>query len=182
MMRETAIAIALAFVTAGCDTGSPASPIFESTPGVDDATVEGDGGATYAVCPTGIDASFGSIYGLMLSPPATCGSANDSCHSTAGAMNLDALDFSLDPGGVYVALLGPDGGGQVSFNLDHPDVKVLRVAPGDAGGSMLYIKLVTTSSDDPNYGSGMPLTAPGSVCPATVAAVRDWINAGAAQN
>jgi hypothetical protein len=181
-MRETALALALAFVAAGCDTGSPASPTFQSTPGVEDATVEGDAGATYVVCPTGIDASFGSIYGLMLSPPATCGSTNDSCHSTSGAMKLNALDFSLDAGGVYVELLGPDGGGQVSFNFYHPDVKVLRVAPGDAGGSMLYIKLVTTSLDDPNYGSGMPQNAPGSVCPATVEAVQDWINAGAAQN
>jgi hypothetical protein len=185
-MGEAAVAIAAALLATACNTGSPASPTFESSPFPDATTEEvdaGEAGAVYAVCPPGIDASFGSIYGLMLSSTASCGGNNDNCHSTVGAVNNEShMDFSLDAGGVYVELLGPDGGGQISQNVDSPNVKVLRVDPGDAGASMLYIKLITTSSLDPNYGSGMPLTDPGSVCPATVQAVKDWINAGAAKN
>jgi hypothetical protein len=183
-MGEAAVAVALAVLATACNTGSPASPTFETFPFVDATTDEvdaGETGTTYAVCPPGIDASFGSIYGLMLSS-ASCGGNSDACHSTTGAVAQESgLDFSLDGGGVYVELLGPDGGGEVSQNT-HGSAKVLRVAPRDAGASMLYIKLITTSSLDPQYGSGMPLTEPGSVCPATVQAVQDWINAGAAKN
>jgi hypothetical protein len=124
-----------------------------------------------------MDASFGSIYSQMLST-SSCGANNNTCHNAIGAGNSNELDFSFDAGGVYAELLG-DGGGQKSINADHSGVFVLRVAPFDAGASMLYRKLTITSSNDPQYGSGMPLTAPGSVCPDAVSAVRDWINAGA---
>jgi hypothetical protein len=77
---------------------------------------------------------------------------------------------------VYVELLG-DGGGARAHNIAG-DTPVLRVVPFDAGASMLYIKLTTTATMG-HYGAGMPLTAPGSVCPATVAAVAAWINGGA---
>ena len=174
-MRAAAIALAFSFFVAGCDTGSAASPVFESTTG------QAETGAGYAVCPDGMDASFGSIYGQMLST-ASCGASSNACHSTVGASpngvgNL--LDFSLDAGAVYAELLGADGGGQLATNLDEPQVHVLRVVPGDAGASMLYIKLTLDSGKDPLYGSGMPLTAPGSVCPAAVDAVATWINGGA---
>jgi hypothetical protein len=177
-MRAVTIALALSLV-AGCDTGSAASPVFESTTGQAEAGGAVEGG--FAVCPPDIDASFGSIYTQMLSTT-SCGSASNSCHSTVGASangvgNL--LDFSLEAGAVYAELLGPDGGGQLSTNLDQPSVHVLRVAPGDAGASMLYIKLTLDSGTNPMYGSGMPLTAPGSVCPDTVNAVGLWINGGA---
>jgi len=43
----------------------------------------------------------------------------------------------------------------------------------------LVVKLGTRTGMDPKYGSGMPFTAPGSVCPAALGAIRDWISAGA---
>jgi hypothetical protein len=132
------------------------------------------------VCPPDIDASFGSIYAQMLST-ASCGSTLNSCHSTIGASGKgtgNLLDYSLDAGAVYAELLGPDGGGELAANISG-DTKVLRVVPFDAGASLLYIKLTLTTLTDPHYGAGMPRTAPGSVCPATLEAVQDWINAGA---
>jgi hypothetical protein len=176
------VALALALATAGCDAGSPAvptaGPAAEASVGLDAA---GDAGPSYAVCPPGMDASFGSIYTQMLST-ASCGSQNPtSCHSTNGSLTTGSLlDYSLDAGAVYAELLG-DGGGARATNIDHPDVHVLRVVPFDASASMLYIKL-TIGSSDPSYGAGMPLTAPGSVCPEARAAVEAWINAGAQQN
>jgi hypothetical protein len=125
-----------------------------------------------------MDASFGSIYGAMLSTP-SCGSGTpNNCHSTSGALQASTLDFSLDAGAVYAELLG-DGGGVPAKNIDHPNVAVLRVAPFSPDASMLYIKLTLDAGNDPQYGSGMPLTAPGSVCPEALSAVRAWIGAGA---
>ncbi len=180
-MRRQALVLALVPATLACGAGSPASPTFESPTGVVDAA-QNDAQVGFAVCPDGMDASFGSIYRQMLST-SSCGANSSSCHSAVGASPSgvgNLLDFSMDAGGVYSELLGPDGGGLRSTNLDHPNVSVLRVAPGDAGASMLAIKITTTSTNDPQYGAGMPLTAPGSVCPAAVDAVKGWINAGAA--
>jgi len=187
-MRAAATALAFALAASGCDSGSPASPAFQSTAGEADTGGEaGQAEAGFAVCPPDVDATFGSIYTQILSTP-SCGTNNPiTCHSSSGSLSAgNLLDLSLDAGAVavYAALLGADGGGYLSTNEDHPPgseggVSVLRVVPGDAAASMLYIKLTTKSSNDPQYGSGMPLTAPGSVCPATLAAVQGWINAGA---
>jgi hypothetical protein len=180
-MRVAASALALALAASGCDNGSPASPSFQSTPGQAEAGVVAME-AGFAVCPPDVDASFGSIYTQILSTP-SCGTNNpNTCHSSSGSLSAgNLLDLSLDAGAVtvYAELLGADGGGYRSTNEDHPDVFVPRVVPFDAGASMLYIKLTISSSNDPQYGSGMPLTAPGSVCPSTLQAVADWINSGA---
>jgi hypothetical protein len=178
-MRAAATALALSFLVAGCDTGTAASPVFESTPGQAEAGEVEEAG--YAVCPDGMAPTFDSIYGQMLST-SSCGANSNSCHSTVGASAKgvgNLMDFSLEAGAVYAELLGPDGGGQFATNLDQPSVRVLRVAPYDAGASMLYIKLTLDSGMNPMYGSGMPLTAPGSVCPPAVEAVATWINSGA---
>ncbi|HEY1695297.1 MAG TPA: hypothetical protein VGG39_24180 [Polyangiaceae bacterium] len=177
----------------GCNEGSAGAPAFQASEGglALDATV-GDAAeeASYAVCPDGMDATFGSIYTLMLSTPSStngCGTANpNSCHSTTGSSSKNAgnlLDFSLDAGAVYFELLG-DGGGHPAANIGDFQNHVLRVVPYDAGASLLYIKLTLDGSlpDDggvPIYGVGMPYNDPGSVCPAAVQAVADWINAGA---
>ena len=175
MIRRRAIAIAIALGTAGCDSGAPASPL--AGPAAEAAA----GPPAYAVCPD-MDASFGSIYGQMLNPQQNCGSANAKCHSPDSVGNTGiTLDYALDASAVYAELLG-DGGGFPSENLNHPDVYVPRVVPFDAGASMLYLKLTIDSGNDPQYGSGMPQTAPGSVCPDAVKAVADWINQGAPQN
>jgi hypothetical protein len=175
-MRATATAFALALLVSGCDTGSPASPTFESTLGAAEAGAAAEAG--FAVCPPGLEATYGSIYTQVLST-SSCGSTLDTCHSTKGSSPAgtgNGLDYSLDDQGVYVELLG-DGGGAPAHNIAG-DTPVLRVVPFDAGASMLYIKLTTTATMG-HYGAGMPLTAPGSVCPATVAAVEAWINGGA---
>lgn len=189
MTGRHAIALAIALLSQGCDSGSPAvpttGPAAEAAGGPDaggpDVTVEA--GPSYAVCPPGMDASFGSIYGLMLNT-ASCGSHNPSnCHSGPGSLSTGSLlDYSLDASAVYAEFVR-DGGGVTSKNIDHPDVLVPRVEPGDASASMLYIKLtLVDASNDPHYGAGMPLTAPGSVCPEAVSAVAAWINAGAPPN
>ena len=185
--------LALLALVSGCDEGSPASPTFDSFEGgaLVDASVASDAPAeaAYAVCAPGIDASFGSIYSLLLSTPSAttgCGTGNPTgCHSTTGSSVQNAgnlLDLSLDAGAVYAELLGADGGGRVATDEDYPGTGILRVAPFDAGASMLYVKLTLDSGNQAPYGSGMPLNDPGSVCPDTAAAVQSWINAGAPQN
>ncbi len=169
-MRAAAL-VAVALASAGCDTGFPASPSGEGG---------GTDSSTYAVCPSGLQPTFGSIVTRMLAT-ASCGTnVVDGCHSHTGApMTGNLLDFTLDAGDVYVELLGPDAGGRTAVNLAGDAGPVFRVVPGDAGASMLYIKL-TLPGNDPRYGRGMPWTAPGSVCPAAIDAVKSWIDQGAA--
>ncbi len=188
--------LAAAFVASGCDEGLPATPAglpltqpasSAPPPPITDAGVSPDADAgrppVYRVCPDGgLDASFASIFTGMLTDPG-CGSALSSCHSTTGAMLTgNQLDLSLDASAVYAELLGPDGGGQLAANVaaDAGEL-VLRVAPGDAGASLLYIKL-TLMGFDPRYGWGMPYDQPGSVCPPAVSAVKAWIDDGAKSN
>jgi hypothetical protein len=164
-------AIAAAVSTAACSDGSPSSPAAPD--------------AGFAVCPTGIDPSFTSILTKVLAT-SSCGvDVTGDCHSHSGASDVtgtgNMLDYSLDAGAVYAELLG-DGGGHPSTNLAGNAGRIPRVAPFDAGASMLYIKLNLTTRADPRYGAGMPLTAPGSVCPATLDAIQTWIDQGAANN
>jgi hypothetical protein len=186
--KDVAPALLLAGTLCGCDLGSPASPTFEG--GVTETTPEasldggddGDGDATmtsYAVCPQGIDASFGSIYGEMLS---TSGCGTDrklNCHSTSGAAPQgtgNGLDFSEGGAFAYKELINVP-----AVNLAG-NAHVIRVVPGDASASFLYIKLTLTTSVNNAYGAGMPLDTPGSVCPAALDAVKTWIDQGAPQN
>jgi hypothetical protein len=60
-----------------------------------------------------------------------------------------------------------------------PDSGLVRVAPGDAGGSFIIIKLMTQSKADPQYGAGMPLDHPGQLCSADIDVIRAWIDNGA---
>ena len=135
---------------------------------------------TFAVCPAGIQPTFDSINTSVFAK--SC--ALSECHGAANAINAGGLDLETDP---YTALLGTDGMGAPGNNIPGtmrnprpPAPPVLRrVVPGDPDASYLVIKLSTTARADPKYGSGMPYTAPGSVCPETLKAVRDWIQAGA---
>jgi len=183
--------VAAACAALGCNEGSPASPTFQtpgtgcaapSDAGVEDAAADagGDGAVTYAVCPPDVDASFGSLLTTIFSTSSCGTNQQGNCHSSTGASPQgtgNLLDFTLDAGDVYAELLG-DGGGAPATNLAGT-AKVLRVVPFDAGASMLYIKLTLKTTNDPRYGSGMPLTAPGSVCPGALDAVRSWIDQGA---
>jgi hypothetical protein len=181
MRRSLAIALAIAcpvglasaLFIAACDSGSPASPAAGPA-------VEASDAGTFAVCPPGMDASFGSIYSQMLGTQ-SCGAGNDKCHDTNARSNVGvSLDYSLDAAAVFAELVG-DGSGVPAANIAG-DAQVRRVAPFDADASLLFLKLGITSKADPLYGSGMPFTAPGSVCPQARAAVQAWINGGAQLN
>jgi hypothetical protein len=191
-------ALIVALVATGCDAGSPAGPSLpDAEPAIDagaeasaDATLDSapdspgdaDGPPGYAVCPDGMVATFDSIYTEMLSTVAYCGAKGFGCHSTISASQTGSkLDLSLDASAVYEELLGPDGGGYPATNIGGDAGRaVLRVVPGDAGASMLYIKLTLKTSNDPRYGGGMPNFAPGSICPPALDAVKQWIADGAA--
>jgi hypothetical protein len=183
MAAHAMTALTLASFAAACDVGEPAAPAFVAgavgEAGAPDATIT-DAGASYAICPPDIDASFGSLVTTMFVTTGCGTNKTNNCHSASGASMRgtgNGLDFTVDAAAIYAQLLG-DGGGAPSTNLSG-SAHVLRVVPGDASASMLYIKLQLTSPADPQYGAGMPLDTPGSVCPAALAAVRDWINGGA---
>lgn len=208
--------LATALVASDCDTGAPASPMVETRGTFEAGSALRDGGAdagvggdatlmgagsdatvidagsdtssptVYSVCPDGMAPSFSSISTRMLST-GSCGSSQNDCHSSTGALPKpeggygSLLDFSLDAATLYKALLGADGGGHPATNVDgDAGGALLRVAPGNADASFLYIKLAMPAVIDPRYGVSMP---PGeAVCPATVDAVRSWIDNGAAAN
>ena len=180
----------VAIAALGCgDGGSPAAPTFQAA-ALPDATVMNEAGpptdsgsdVTYAVCYATPDASFEDLRVNMFDTP-SCGAASPSgCHSTSGSKSArNLLDFSLEAGAVYAELVG-DGGGHPAVNLVGDAGEILRVAPSDAGASLLYIKLSLKKLGDPHYGNGMPLTTPGSVCPEALDAVRAWIDQGARRN
>jgi hypothetical protein len=180
LLRYAALA-AGALACAACGEGAAASP-----GGPVAATDAGAAGEEtgFAVCPPALDATFTSILNTILQTPSCGTNVTGNCHSASGSASSgtgNLLDFTLDAGGVYAELVG-DGGGAPSTNIAGSAGHIPRVAPFDAGASMLYIKLTLTTRADPRYGSGMPLTAPGSVCPATLDAVKAWIDNGAAND
>jgi hypothetical protein len=156
-------------------------PEAQSDASEDGGASDADAEAGYAVCPETLDATFGSIYGEILSPASgSCGAVGFGCHSTIGAKTSgNKLDFSLDASAVYAELLGDGGSGYPATNVaGDAGGTIMRVVPGDAGASMLYIKLTLTQYD-PRYGAGMPLYTPGSICPPALAAIKQWIDTGA---
>ncbi|MHB1844439.1 MAG: hypothetical protein ACYCWW_06330 [Deltaproteobacteria bacterium] len=131
----------------------------------------------FAVCACTVEPTFASINANVLQP--SCGGPSvpaGACHTSGGALNSGGLDLADDP---YHALLGADGGGALAENIAGSATGLRRVVPGQPDASFLVIKLSTMSRQDPNYGSGMPFTAPGSVCPATLDAIRSWVANGA---
>jgi hypothetical protein len=170
------VAVAGAIVAGCSQKGDAASP----GPFAEDATVDaggddsGDDVVFYAVCPQDIDATFGSVEANLLN--------NAGCISTCHVSGTPAskngnLVFELEASDIYAELLG-DGGGMPAFN-EAGSARILRVAPFDPDASLLYIKLNLHYSTDPLYGSGMPWGTPGSVCPAAIEAVGQWIAQGA---
>jgi hypothetical protein len=181
-----------------CNEGTPASPSSSSGPSVeagsaivpvDAGAVEaGDSGAPpliYAVCPDGMAPTFPSLLTKMFATSG-CGVGDiGDCHSPTGALPIaeggtgSGLDFSLGAAQVYTELLG-DGGGMPAKNVAGDAGGLLRVVPGDASASLLYIKLAMPTNFDPRYGQAMPIS--GAPCPATLDTVRAWIDDGAAPN
>jgi hypothetical protein len=175
-----------------CDEGSPARPTVDAAAFIVPADVgdEMDAGATepdvqpsYAVCPDALAPTFPSIFTRVLAT-ASCGIGDPyDCHSSTGALPIgeggtgSLLDFSLDASSVFRELLG-DGSGFPASNV-MGNATLLRVDPGNADASLLYIKLAMPTERDPRYGEAMPPT--GLVCPATLEAVQTWINDGASR-
>jgi hypothetical protein len=126
------------------------------------------------VCPAGLDPTFDSIRSKILD--VSCGTTGSICHSSEGGTDSGELVLAGD---AYAALLGPDGTGALASNIAGSMRNLRRVVPGDPDHSFLILKLSTTVLNDPSYGAGMPRTDPGSVCPETLRAIRDWIAAGA---
>jgi hypothetical protein len=126
------------------------------------------------ICPN-LQPHFSSIKTQLLQQSCGTGMAGK-CHSVGGAQFSGGLDYATDP---YVALLGTSGLGAPAQNIKGSVMNLLRVKPGDPANSFLVIKLKTSSSMDPQYGSGMPFNAPGTVCSTAVDTISQWIMAGA---
>ncbi len=189
MVRAAAI-VAVACAAGACSSqGSPASPSFQGAP-VADAALD------YAVCPPQLNASFSDLLGRMLSTQ-SCGTGTAyNCHSPTGAspagvghgLNMALIDSGveggLDPAAIYAELVNHKATNQgcIPSLVDGGCPSVDRVVPGDAGASLLYIKLMLTTTTDPVYGAGMPLNTPGSICPEALDAVKTWIDQGANMN
>jgi len=135
---------------------------------------------TYAVCLADTSPTFTNLRTHLF--PVSCAVAG-SCHLMADATSTNlrgggGLDLETD---VYAHLLGADGMGAPANNQEGALRNLIRVKPGDPDGSFLLIKLqITTTTND--YGTGMPFTMPGSVCPSTLSTIRTWITQGAANN
>jgi hypothetical protein len=110
---------------------------------------------------------------------------SDSCHNAAGAHSSGNLNLKDDP---YGAL--------VNVPADDPQAKgegKVRVKPGDAASSFLYIKLnippIGGACQEPaadatklvDYGSCMPYTS-APLDASTIAGIKAWIDAGAMKN
>lgn len=193
-MVHAAALVAVACAVGACGSeGSPASPSFQGGSVLDATAAPTDGGdAGYAVCPPNLDASFTDLLNRVMSTQASCGTAQVfNCHSPSGATPMGAANLlnlaladsgvegGLDPAAIYAELVNHDDT-HVWCSGSCPSTK--RVVPGDAGASLLYIKLTLKTAGDPNYGAGMPLSAPGSICPEALDAFKTWIDQGAKMN
>jgi hypothetical protein len=194
---HAAALVAVVCAVGACSSeGSPASPSFQGGPVLDASVVSTDGGdAGYLVCPPGLDASFSDLLNRVMATQESCGTSMVyNCHSPTGAtpagvgslLNLALADSGVE-GGLDPALIYRELVNHPSTNYQCTDPKavcqsILRVAPGDSGASLLYIKLTLKTTTDPHYGEGMPLSAPGSICPEALDAFKTWIDQGAKLN
>lgn len=153
------------------------------------------GDASYAVCPPNLNASFSDLLTRVLSTQASCGAATPSnCHSPSGATAIGSglnmaladsgIEGGLDPAAIYAELVNHRSAnlGCIPSLVDGGCPTLDRVVPGDAGASLLYIKLTLKTTSDPVYGAGMPLNQPGSICPEALDAFKTWIDQGAKMN
>lgn len=128
--------------------------------------------STPLTCPAGVDATLSSIDQKLFKVTCTA------CHAGSLAQSSGGLDLSGD---AYTALVNVTAQNFAATPSARP-LGLLRVKPGDPEGSLLHHKLNTGTTPSPQYGEGMPLNAPGSVCQQVKDAVRDWIAGGALNN
>jgi len=91
------------------------------------------------------------------------------CHRAGGSATLSGIALRLTAPDALDMLLN---GGSVQ------DPSLRFVVPGDAGSSLLYLKV---SSETPPVGVRMPYFSP-PLSTADINTIRDWINQGAARN
>ncbi len=96
------------------------------------------------------------------------------CHGAGASKYFGSLDLVTDP---YTALLGANGTGEPSSW----NAQILRVVPGNASQSMLYIKVTQTGTTS-QYGQPMPPAGSPPLPAQLVEAIQSWIDAGAQNN
>lgn len=108
--------------------------------------------------PPGLQATLSSIQANIFTPKC----ALVGCHVAGGAAPM-----SLAAGSSFAALVGVN-----SLTYGQP-----RVAPGNAGNSVLYLKVIPG-----NNGVGQRMPPGGALSQAETDSIAAWINAGAQNN
>ncbi len=132
-------------------------------------------GSGFSVCPQNLTATFSSINANVLQVSCAI------CHKPGGAgpggpLGADVMDLQDNP---YQNLLASTA--NIEGDPAQKAVFPQRVVPGDPAHSFLVKKLSITDTVGP-FGTGMPFTSPGSVCPDTLNKIQQWIAAGAPNN
>jgi len=100
-----------------------------------------------------------------------CGVSQRNCHAADSAVVGSGPSFAGD---VYRALVNAPAANRLGSARG-----LVLVRPGDPENSFLLVKLRLASALDPQYGGGQPASAPGSTCAEDLAAIEQWIRAGA---
>lgn len=119
-------------------------------------------------CPT-LQPTFSSINRNLLQ--VGCGVRQISCHSSGSSLSQGGPSFAGNP---YGNLVNAPAANRLGTARG-----LILVKPNDPANSFLITKLQLTTATDPNYGPGQPANAPGSICAASVDAIRQWIQRGA---
>ncbi len=128
--------------------------------------------AQIQICPPGIQPTYSSLDQSFFKVSCTA------CHSGALAASSGGLDLSGDAFSALVDVTAQNSQAQPGS----APAGLLRVKSGDPGASLLYQKLLIGPTPSPEFGEGMPLNSPGSVCKETRDAVQQWIASGAPRN
>src|SRR3954468_4046936 len=122
-------------------------------------------------CPT-LAPTFSSINRNLLQ--VGCGARQISCHSSDSALSAGGPSFAGHP---YADLVNAPAANRLGAARG-----LILVKANDPANSFLITKLQLTTTTDPNYGPGQPANAPGSICAASIDAIRQWVQGGAPDN
>ena len=162
----------LALLACGCVGGvSPAQWALDADCGASSFCAQGTCIEGTRTCPK-LSPSFSSINGSLLQ--VSCGAGQINCHSSNSPAVQGGPSFAGHPYGVLVNAPAANRFGTARG--------LTLVKPGDPDGSFLLTKLRLTSTNDPQFGSGQPATAPGSTCADALSVIAQWIQSGAPDN
>jgi hypothetical protein len=111
----------------------------------------------------------GPSFATEVQPIFNTACATPNCH-VMGSVTVDGL--FLSQGVAYGQIVGVP-------SIGRP--QMMRIAPGNADASYLYIKVTASTGDPRIVGAPMPLQRP-PLAASDIATLRDWINAGALDN